>query len=212
MWCCAPATPLSTQDDVAAALVQHYGIRTYAIKGEDTASYYTHIAAALAHQPQITMDDGADLVSALNFIELGRLDDLHPVVRTWVQTLSETERRELFSNIIGSSEETTTGVIRLKAMAKDGVLKFPVIAVNDIRHQAPVRQSLRHRPEYPGRHPARHQHPAGRQSPRRHRLRLVRARCVEPGTGHGCPRRRHRSQSGARPGSGHGRLRGPQAG
>ncbi len=125
------SNPLSTQDDVAAALVQHYGIRTYAIKGEDTHSYYKHIAAALAHQPQITMDDGADLVSALNFIELGRLSDLHPVVREWVETLSEVERRELFSNIIGSSEETTTGVIRLKAMAKDGVLKFPVIAVNE---------------------------------------------------------------------------------
>jgi len=125
------SNPLSTQDDVAAALVQHYGIRTYAIKGEDTHSYYKHIAAALAHKPQITMDDGADLVSALNFIELGRLNDLHPVVREWVQTLSEIERRELFSNIIGSSEETTTGVIRLKAMAKDGVLKFPVIAVNE---------------------------------------------------------------------------------
>ncbi|HET7080174.1 MAG TPA: adenosylhomocysteinase [Chloroflexia bacterium] len=125
------SNPLSTQDDVAAALVKHYNIRTYAIKGEDTATYYKHIAAALAHRPQITMDDGADLVSALNFIELGRLDDVHPVVREWAQTLTEAERRELFQNILGSSEETTTGVIRLKAMAKDGVLKFPVIAVNE---------------------------------------------------------------------------------
>jgi adenosylhomocysteinase len=125
------SNPLSTQDDVAAALVKHFNIRTYAIKGEDTATYYKHIAAALAHRPQITMDDGADLVSALNFIELGRLDDVHPVVREWAQTLTEAERRELFQNILGSSEETTTGVIRLKAMAKDGVLKFPVIAVNE---------------------------------------------------------------------------------
>ena len=125
------SNPLSTQDDVAAALVQHYNIRVYAIKGEDTPTYYKHIAAALAHRPHITMDDGADLVSALNFIELGRLADLHPVVRSWVETLSEAERRELFQNILGSSEETTTGVIRLKAMAKDGVLKFPVIAVNE---------------------------------------------------------------------------------
>jgi adenosylhomocysteinase len=125
------SNPLSTQDDVAAALVQHYGIRVYAIKGEDTPTYYKHIAAALAHRPQITMDDGADLVSALNFVELGRLQDLHPVVREWVESISETERKELFSNILGSSEETTTGVIRLKAMAKDGVLKFPVIAVNE---------------------------------------------------------------------------------
>jgi adenosylhomocysteinase len=125
------SNPLSTQDDVAAALVKHYNIRTYAIKGEDTATYYKHIAAALAHRPQITMDDGADLVSALNFIELGRLGDVHPVVREWAQTLTDAERRELFQNILGSSEETTTGVIRLKAMAKDGVLKFPVIAVNE---------------------------------------------------------------------------------
>ena len=125
------SNPLSTQDDVAAALVKHYNIRTYAIKGEETATYYKHIAAALAHRPQITMDDGADLVSALNFIELGRLDDVHPVVREWAQTLTDAERRELFQNILGSSEGTTTGVIRLKAMAKDGVLKFPVIAVNE---------------------------------------------------------------------------------
>ena len=125
------SNPLSTQDDVAAALVKHYNIRTYAIKGEDTPTYYKHIAAALAHRPQITMDDGADLVSALNFIELGRLGDVHPVVREWAETLTEAERRELFQNILGSSEETTTGVIRLKAMAKDGVLKFPVIAVNE---------------------------------------------------------------------------------
>src|SRR5690348_3440843 len=110
------SNPLSTQDDVAAALVQHYGIRTYSIKGEDTATYYKHIAAALAHRPHITMDDGADLVSALNFIELGRLNDLHPVVRAWAETLTEAERRDLFQNILGSSEETTTGVIRLKAM------------------------------------------------------------------------------------------------
>ncbi|MGI8586419.1 MAG: adenosylhomocysteinase [Chloroflexia bacterium] len=125
------SNPLSTQDDVAAALVKHYGIRVYATKGEDTPTYYKHIAAALAHRPQITMDDGADLVSALNFIELGRLGDLHPVVRAWVEALTEEERRALFQNILGSSEETTTGVIRLKAMAKDGVLKFPVIAVNE---------------------------------------------------------------------------------
>lgn len=125
------SNPLSTQDDVAAALVQHYNIRVYAIKGEDTATYYKHIAAALAHRPHITMDDGADLVSALNFIELGRLADVHPVVRAWAETLTEVERREIFRNILGSSEETTTGVIRLKAMAKDGVLKFPVVAVNE---------------------------------------------------------------------------------
>lgn len=102
------SNPLSTQDDVAAALVTYDEIPVYAIKGEDNATYYQHLKAAFDHNPQITMDDGADLVS-------GMLK----------------ERRELLNNLIGSTEETTTGVIRLKAMAKDGVLSFPVVAVND---------------------------------------------------------------------------------
>src|SRR3954452_8258292 len=119
------SNPLSNHDDVAAALVAKYGIKTFAIKGEDNNSYYKHIAAALAHKPHITMDDGADLASSLNFMELDRLDDVHPVVRDWALTLTEEERKEVFRNILGSSEETTTGIIRLKAMEKDGVLKFP---------------------------------------------------------------------------------------
>ena len=102
------SNPLSTQDDVAASLVAHHEIPVYAIKGEDNATYYDHIRAALDHNPHITMDDGADLVSTIH--------------RT---------RRELLDNIIGGTEETTTGVIRLRAMAKDGALEFPVIAVND---------------------------------------------------------------------------------
>lgn len=102
------SNPLSTQDDVAASLVQHDEIPVYAIKGEDNATYYQHLKAALDHNPHITMDDGADLVSAML-----------------------KERQDLIPNLIGSTEETTTGVIRLKAMAKDGVLKFPVVAVND---------------------------------------------------------------------------------
>jgi adenosylhomocysteinase len=102
------SNPLSTQDDVAAALVQFEEIPVYAIKGESNEQYYAHIKAALDHNPQITMDDGADLVS-------GILKD----------------RPDLISSMIGSTEETTTGVIRLKAMAADGVLPFPVIAVND---------------------------------------------------------------------------------
>ncbi len=102
------SNPLSTQDDVAAALVQYDEIPVFAIKGEDNATYYKHIKAALDHGPQITMDDGADLVTAM-------LKD----------------RRDLLDNLVGSTEETTTGVIRLKAMAKDGVLSFPVVAVND---------------------------------------------------------------------------------
>ena len=102
------SNPLSTQDEVAASLVKDYGIPTYAIKGEDNATYYSHIAAALDHKPQITMDDGADLVTQLL-----------------------TKRTDLLKDVIGGTEETTTGVIRLRAMAKDGTLKFPVIAVND---------------------------------------------------------------------------------
>jgi len=102
------SNPLSTQDEVAASLVKDYSIPTYAIKGEDNATYYSHIAAALDHKPQITMDDGADLVTTLL-----------------------TKRTDLLSGVIGGTEETTTGVIRLRAMAKDGTLKFPVIAVND---------------------------------------------------------------------------------
>jgi adenosylhomocysteinase len=102
------SNPLSTQDDVAASLVSHYEIPVYAIKGEDNATYYKHIEAALDHKPHMTMDDGADLVSTLH-----------------------KDRRELLDGIIGGTEETTTGVIRLKAMAKDGALEFPVVAVND---------------------------------------------------------------------------------
>ncbi len=102
------SNPLSTQDDVAASLVAHEEIPVFAIKGEDNATYYGHLKAALDHNPNVTMDDGADLVSAV-------LKD----------------RRDLLDSMVGSTEETTTGVIRLKAMAADGVLKFPVIAVND---------------------------------------------------------------------------------
>lgn len=102
------SNPLSTQDDVAAALVSHSEIPVYAIKGENNTVYYKHIHAALDHKPHLTMDDGADLVSVLH-----------------------KERRELLPNVIGGTEETTTGVIRLRAMAADGALAFPIIAVND---------------------------------------------------------------------------------
>ncbi len=102
------SNPLSTQDDVAAALVKHHGIPVFAIKGEDHDTYYKHIHAVLDIQPHITMDDGADLVSTLH-----------------------AQRQELLPNVRGGTEETTTGVIRLRAMAKDGVLRYPIIAVND---------------------------------------------------------------------------------
>jgi adenosylhomocysteinase len=102
------SNPLSTQDDVAAALISEYGIPTYAIKGEDEQTYYRHINAVLDHQPQMTMDDGCDLVSTIH-----------------------TTRTELIPVIIGGMEETTTGVIRLHSMEKNGVLRFPVLAVNE---------------------------------------------------------------------------------
>ena len=102
------SNPLSTQDDVAAALVSEYGIPTYAIKGENTDTYYQHIISVLNTKPHMTMDDGADLVATLHG-----------------------DRTDLMENIIGGMEETTTGVIRLKSLADEGNLKYPVIAVND---------------------------------------------------------------------------------
>jgi adenosylhomocysteinase len=102
------SNPLSTQDEVAASLNRDYNIPTYAIKGEDNETYYAHLSAALEHKPQMTMDDGADLV-----------------------TMLLTKRADLVPNVIAGTEETTTGVIRLRAMAKDGTLKFPIVAVND---------------------------------------------------------------------------------
>jgi adenosylhomocysteinase len=125
------SNPLSTQDDVAAALVAEFGISTYAIKGEDNRTYYAHIQAALQHKPNMTMDDGADLVSSLLFIALGKEGQLEASLAAWARGLSAAERKALLEGIIGGTEETTTGVIRLKAMEKDGVLKFPVVAVND---------------------------------------------------------------------------------
>ena len=102
------SNPLSTQDDVAASLVRDYNIPVFAIKGEDNDSYYAHIMAAVDHKPQLTMDDGADLVTILH-----------------------TKRKKELSNVLGGTEETTTGVIRLRAMAKEGVLGYPIVAVND---------------------------------------------------------------------------------
>ena len=102
------SNPLSTQDDVAAALAGEYGISTFAIKGEDEQTYYRHIEAALASRPQMTMDDGADLVTVLH-----------------------TQRGELLPEVFGGTEETTTGVVRLRSMAEQGVLRYPIIAVNE---------------------------------------------------------------------------------
>jgi adenosylhomocysteinase len=125
------SNPLSTQDDVAAHLVRDHGVHVYAIKGEDHETYYGHLASALAFGPDMTQDDGADLVGSLHMIALNRLDDLAPPIRKWVEGLSQAERKALVANVRGSTEETTTGVIRLKAMAKEGILQFPIVAVND---------------------------------------------------------------------------------
>ncbi len=125
------SNPLSTQDDVAAWLVEDLEIPVYAVRGEDNDTYYRHIQAALAHRPTVTMDDGADLVGALHMIALDRLDDLAAPVREWVASLDSEARKALVSELAGSTEETTTGIIRLRAMAADGVLQFPVMAVND---------------------------------------------------------------------------------
>jgi adenosylhomocysteinase len=125
------SNPLSTQDDVAASLVHDFGLAVFAVRGEDTDTYYKHVVAALEHEPQVTMDDGADLVSAMVFVALGRLDDVHAQVRGWAQKLSPADRKRIIGQVVGSMEETTTGVNRLRAMERDGVLQFPVIAVND---------------------------------------------------------------------------------
>lgn len=125
------SNPLSTQDDVAAAIVKHFKIPTYAIKGESDRQYYEHIMKALAFMPNITMDDGADLVGALHMIAFDRTDALHDVIKRWVKKLGKQEKKDLVSGVVGSMEETTTGVIRLKSMEKEGVLQFPVVAVND---------------------------------------------------------------------------------
>ena len=125
------SNPLSTQDDVAASMVADDETPVFAIRGEDHATYYSHILSALQHRPHLTMDDGADLVSSLHFIALNKWDQLEPTVSEWGRNLPEEERREFLSNVMGGTEETTTGVIRLRSMEKDGVLQFPIISVND---------------------------------------------------------------------------------
>ena len=124
------SNPLSTQDPVAAYLVTR-DIKTFAVKGEDNDRYYDHIRAALAHEPSITMDDGADLVGAIHMLALDRYDDLAPGIREWGTGLPAGQLDTILQNVVGSTEETTTGIIRLRAMAADGALRFPVMAVND---------------------------------------------------------------------------------
>jgi adenosylhomocysteinase len=125
------SNPLSTQDDVAAYLVKELKLPVFAVKGEDSETYYTHIQKALAFMPNMTMDDGADLVSSLHFIALKKWQEIPPSVRKWAKALSEAKRREMIRGVLGGTEETTTGVIRLRSMEHARVLKFPIVAVND---------------------------------------------------------------------------------
>lgn len=125
------SNPLSTQDDVAAYLAKDLNLAVFAIKGEDNETYYAHIQKALGFFPNLTMDDGADLVSSFHFIALEKWGELCPSVRKWAEGLPKSKREEMVQGLIGGTEETTTGVIRLRSMERTGVLKFPVIAVND---------------------------------------------------------------------------------
>lgn len=125
------SNPLSTQDDVAAYLVKYLHVPVFAIKGEDSETYYLHIKEVLSFLPNITMDDGADLVSSLHFIALEKWGELSASIRQWAMALPSKKRMELVEGVIGGTEETTTGVIRLRSMERQGVLKFPIISVND---------------------------------------------------------------------------------
>lgn len=129
--CLCASNPLSTQDDVAAYLVKELEIPVFAIKGENSLTYYHHIQKALAFSPHLTMDDGADLVSSLHFLSLKKWEELSPSLRAWAEGLSSSERERILRGVLGGTEETTTGVIRLRSMEKSGVLQFPIIAVND---------------------------------------------------------------------------------
>ena len=181
----AASNPLSTRDDVAAALTARYGIGVFARHGEDRDTYYAHLNQVADTRPQVTMDDGCDLVSLLH-----------------------SDRRDLLSGVLAGTEETTTGVIRLRAMAAAGALEFPGRGGQRGRDQAPVRQPLRNRPEHGRRHPAGHQHPARRAARRGGRVRLGREGDRAAPQGHGRPRRGRRGEPGPRARGADGRLRG----
>ena len=179
------SNPLSTQDDVAAALVDEFDVSVFAIKGEDNDTYYAHIEAAVDHKPHLTMDDGADVIGVLH-----------------------SHRRELLGDIIAGTEETTTGVIRLRALEARRRARVPDHRGQRGEHEAPVRQPLRHRPVDDRRDHPRHERPARRQALRRRRLRLGRPRRRVARAGHGRARHRHRGRSAAGARGGDGRLRG----
>ena len=179
------SNPLSTQDDVAAALVEEYGISVYAIRGEDNDTYYSHIEAAVDHRPQLTMDDGADVIGVLH-----------------------KERRDQLSEIIGGTEETTTGVIRLRALEAQGELGFPIVAVNEALTKHLFDNRYGTGPVDDRRDHPRDQRPPRRPALRRLRLRLDRPRRRHARPRHGRARDRHRGRPGAGARGPHGRLRG----
>jgi hypothetical protein len=179
------SNPLSTQDDVAASLVADHGISVFALKGEDVATYRRHVQIALDHRPNLIIDDGGDVTAEL------------------VQ-----HRQEQLSELIGTTEETTTGLVRLRAMLKAGGAQLPGDDRQRRRDQTPVRQPLRHRPIHPGRDPALYQHPSGREDGGGGWLRLVRQGSGHAGPRHGIPGDCHGSQPGAGSGGGDGRLPG----
>jgi len=125
------SNPLSTQDDAAASLVANDEIPVFAIKGENTDTYYSHMLSALKNFPNLSMDDGADLVSSLHFIALNKWGDVSQAIRQWGLSLTQEKRHTLIAGVMGGTEETTTGVIRLRSMERDNVLQFPIISVND---------------------------------------------------------------------------------
>ena len=177
------SNPLSTQDDVAAALVEVYGASTYAINGEDSEIYYDHIESVLNSKPHLTTDDGADLVSTLH-----------------------TDRTDVIDGVMGGTEETTTGVIRLRAMAEAGRAQVPHRGRQRGHDQAHVRQPLWHWAVHPGWCRARDQPAPGRTHRRGRWLWMVRSRPCQPSRRHGRAPHRHRGRSGPRARSRHGRL------
>ena len=181
------SNPLSTQDDTAAALVAREGIPTYAVRGEDNKTYYQHLHAVLGQGPTVTLDDGADLVSLLH---------------------TDASYEEQLGRLIASMEETTTGVIRLRAMENNGVLRLPVIAVNDATTKHLFDNRYGTGQSTPGRRAAGDQYPAGRQGRGGRRLRLVRQRRGQPGARPGRSGDRDRGGPDPCPGGCHGRLSG----
>ena len=178
------SNPLSTQDEVAAAMVVHYGIGVFAIRGIDADGYYRHLDAAIDTKPNFCIDDGADVIG-----------------------LMHSTRDDALGDMMAASEETTTGVIRLRALEAQGRLAFPVIAVNDAQTKHLFDNRYGTGPVDARRHHPRDQRAARRPRLRGRRLRLVRPRAGQPGARHGRARDRHRGRSAARARGHDGRLR-----